>query len=257
MEFLKYLIWIFVVSTCHQNVFGAEKPRALRQKKMTKSDTVIPPQPKRNGADSVHDQKMSAYMTPTQGSTFIFEINVREQQCFHEDFDGSHNFILEYKVLRGGKRDIDVFVIGPGGEDIYSARRKNEDAIIFPTTRARNFSFCFSNAFSTISKKKVFFSLQAEDHATLSARLGVRKPTVLTAVEALQEDIYEYLLEVIESQKEYRLREAVDSNFAQDLSGKVGWLAGCCTIAMVVTGIGQTVILKYFFTQYGSNPQKI
>ncbi|XP_072021888.1 transmembrane emp24 domain-containing protein 3-like [Amphiura filiformis] len=251
MDCSKYMLYTFVMTALYLQITAAA--RAEKRK-----EAGLAAQPLKVGDEaSLHDLKMSQYMEPRQGSTFIFEIKERDRQCFHEDFHVSHSFILEYKVLAGGSLDIDVFVIGPGGEDIYTGRRKKQDAIVFPTTPARNFSFCFSNRFSTMSKKKVYFSLQAKSQATLSAKLGIRKPTVLTALEATQEEIYEYLLEVIESQKEYRLSEAVDSNYARNLNEKVGWLATMCTIAMVLTGIGQTVVLKYFFTQYGSSPRKI
>ena len=224
-------------------------------------DIMIPPSSLSSSKNAMKvsqfDTKMSLYMEPVQGSTFIFEVAERDVQCFHEDFYEEHNFILEYRVLGGGMLDIDVSIIGPEGEDIYSVKRTSNDAIIFSTFPARNFSFCFGNTFSTISKKKVYFSLQAESQATLSTKLGIRKPTVLTALEASQEEIYSYLRDVIESQKEYRLSEAVDSNYAINLSDKVGWLTFWCTAAMVITGIGQTFVLKYFFTQYGKTPQKI
>ena len=207
---------------------------------------------------SVHDRKMALYMDPGQGSTFIFEIGERDRQCFHEDFNSSHTFILEYKVLGGGMLDIDANVIGPGGEDIYTGKRKFSDAIQFETTPARNFTFCFDNTFSKVSKKKIYFSLQEESHMSLSSRLGIRKPTVLTALEASQEEIYEYLTDILVSQKEYRLIEAVDSNYAMALHSHVTWFAGVCTIAMVIAGIGQTLILKFFFTQtLGKTEQKI
>ena len=75
---------------------------------------------------SAFETKMSLYMEPIQGSTFSFEVGERDVQCFHEDFYEEHDFILEYQCLSGGMIDIDVPVIGPEGEDIYTVKKKKK-----------------------------------------------------------------------------------------------------------------------------------
>ena len=86
-----------------------------------------------------------------------FELPDNEKFCFYEEFTGAKSYRLEFAVLKGGNKDVDVSVESPNGKILYKEIKKQQDIHAFETSLG-TYTFCFSNEFSTFTHK-VFFAI--------------------------------------------------------------------------------------------------
>lgn len=186
-----------------------------------------------------------------------FELPDNERLCFYESYTGSSKHFFEYKVLKGGRTDVDASVESPNGKILYKETKRKNDKIMFESS-VGDFKFCFSNEFSTISHKVVYFRVRTLDEDTLAVRSGNKKPTVNTATEAALENVYEMAKNAAVFQTDYRLKEARGRYMADLLNQRVQWWSIGQAAVVMLTGFGQVFILKMFFTDKrpSSKPSK-
>jgi hypothetical protein len=106
-----------------------------------------------------------------------FEVPAGKELCFYEDLFKGTDVGLTYQVSQGGQLDIDVTVSAPDGSVIYAGRKEKEGKYFFVTHIKGTFTFCFSNAMSTITKKRVNLGLtigkqRSEEEIVLSILSG-------------------------------------------------------------------------------------
>ncbi|XP_078593072.1 transmembrane emp24 domain-containing protein 7-like [Branchiostoma floridae x Branchiostoma japonicum] len=188
-----------------------------------------------------------AMMSSARGATLTFELADREEMCFSENITKPIKHNVEYKVVRGGNLDVDMKVLSPNGKMMYMGQKKKWDKFRIETSRGQ-FNFCFSNEFSTISHKIIYFHLSPDYPETLSAKIGVKHQAVPTLTEVLCENINRKIESVVNLQRDYRLKEAIGRGNAEQLGVGVLWWSIFQTGIILVTGMGQVVILKTFFT---------
>jgi protein ERP2 len=180
------------------------------------------------------------------GTALTFELPDRRRFCLNERFEGPKNYILEYRVIRGGKQDVDVHVKSPNGKILHKNIQAKEGSFEFESSRG-DFSFCFSNEFSTWTHKVIFFDLRPTDLESLAGEAGVVKPFVKTSSENSCDEIHEGMTSVVKHQRDYRLKESISRHLAEVLRTHVTWLSVAHTVAILVAGLGQSLILKRFF----------
>ena len=95
-----------------------------------------------------------------------YELDDNDKMCFHEKFKDGQKYLLEFQVLKGGKLDVDVSLESPNGKIIYKEQKRTKEQILFDTSYGE-WTFCFSNEFSTITHKTIYFELRPQDHKTL------------------------------------------------------------------------------------------
>ncbi|ESO05884.1 hypothetical protein HELRODRAFT_159966 [Helobdella robusta] len=188
------------------------------------------------------------FVTCHQNSGLTIEVPDREEMCFYENFEGSRMYIFEFRVLRGGNYDIDVLVESPSGKEIYNQVRKTNDHIMFQISWG-TFKFCFSNQFSTITHKIVYFEIRPEDHKPLAVEGGRKGPSANTQVEESMEVIHSMATKIMEHQMKYRLSEARGRNEADLLNEHVQTYSIIQAVIILVVGLGELFILKMFFTE--------
>ena len=93
-----------------------------------------------------------------------FEIPDRREQCFSELISQNTECSLEFQVITGGNYDIDVYLFDPDSAQLYSEKRKEYGLFSFTTLRSGEYTFCFSNEFSTVTHKLVYFEFTAGTH---------------------------------------------------------------------------------------------
>ncbi|ESO90127.1 hypothetical protein LOTGIDRAFT_192242 [Lottia gigantea] len=190
------------------------------------------------------------------GYDFTFELEDNAKTCFSEIYDESELIIFEYRVIRGGKMDVDAKVVSPNGKILYKQKQRQADTYELEPQNGE-FKFCFSNEFSTISHKVVFFSIRPKNVKSLSGQLGIKIPTVKSATETSFDTINEYMNTVYDFQRVYRLKEAIGRHLAENLSTGVLYWSIFQTIIVVSTGFGQVLILKFLFTEKRTNNAKV
>lgn len=190
------------------------------------------------------------------GTALTFELPDRRRFCLNEHFEGAKDYILEYRVIRGGKHDVDVHVKSPNGKILHKNLEAKEGVFEFETSRG-DYSFCFSNEFSTWTHKIIYFDLRPRDIDSLAGEAGVVKPFAKTSSENSCDEVHEQLSSVVLHQRDYRLKESISRHLAEALRTHVTWLSIAQTIAILVTGLGQSFILKRFFTDKPNNTSHI
>lgn len=183
-----------------------------------------------------------------RGTALTFELPDNERTCFSESFKGPGRFIFEYRVLRGGNNDVDVSVISPNGKILYKEIRKSADIYELQVSMGE-FEFCFSNEFSTFSHKVVFIDLKPVDTDNLAVEAGNKRPSANTASEAACDEIHDSMNEVVNYQKDFRLKEAISRFQAEILNQRVLWWSVFQTIIIAITAITQVMLVKMFFTK--------
>ncbi|XP_014669883.1 PREDICTED: transmembrane emp24 domain-containing protein 3-like [Priapulus caudatus] len=180
-------------------------------------------------------------------NSFVFFLPADEEVCFYEEFKLSRSYVAEYKVIHGGKYDVDIVVRSPNGKKIYSRDDVHADKFTFESGLGIH-SFCFRNEFAMVADKKVFFSLASSNPPTLAEEAGDHRPQVLTFMGATVENIHQFMESVQLVQRDYLLREAVDRSFADSLSERVMMWSSAQACVIIVVLVTQTCVLKYFFT---------
>lgn len=116
------------------------------------------------------------------------------------------------------------------------------------------YTICFSNEFSTVSHKTIYFSLEEDDLDSLAVEAGDESPTVNTQLESSAENIHRSASQVVGYQTEYRLNEARSRFIAENLNKKVHWWSIGQSIIVLVVGFGQVFVLKAFFSDKKQSP---
>jgi len=180
-----------------------------------------------------------------------FTLQEHEVQCFHEILPKDKKISLEYQVISGGHFDIDCHMMSPNSQTLYKEQRKQYDTFHHKTVEAGEYTFCFSNEFSTFAHKTVYFDLDMGDDEALDGPGGGDEEgahaTALTQLESSAYSIHESLKLVVDYQNHHRLKERISREIAEYLCERVqNWSIGQTTL-IVVVAFGQVFMLRKLF----------
>ncbi|XP_076336854.1 transmembrane emp24 domain-containing protein 7-like [Tachypleus tridentatus] len=176
-----------------------------------------------------------------------FELPDNAKQCFHEEIPEGTLSTVEFQVVTGGNYDVDMSLEAPNRQILYKGIKKQFDSFTWTAAQSGTYTVCFSNEFSTFSHKLVYMDFQVGEEKPLP---GVGEHlSAMTKMESSSVQVHENLNTIIDYQTHHRLREAQGRKFAEDLNSKVLYWSVGETLAILVIGIGQIVILKNFFTE--------
>ncbi|XP_067681418.1 transmembrane emp24 domain-containing protein 7-like [Haliotis asinina] len=191
----------------------------------------------------------SVYGKKYVGGDYTFELPDKEKTCFSEIFTDTSKILFEFKVIRGGNNDVNARVISPTGKIVYKQEKISGDIVTMEPTLGE-WKYCFNNEFSSISHKTIFFSIRPFNVDSLSKEAGEKQvPTVKVASEMSMDEIHVMMSHVKEFQTRYRLRESVGRHIAEQLNGRVMWWSLAQAVIVLLTGFGQVMIFKTFFTE--------
>jgi len=190
-----------------------------------------------------------------------FTLQEHEVQCFHEIIPKDKKFSLEYQVISGGHFDIDCNMMSPNSKNLYKETRKQYDTFHHKTVEAGEYTFCFSNEFSTFAHKTVYFDLDLGDESTdigADAETGEgAHATALTQLESSAYAIHESLRLVVDYQNHHRLKERIGREIAEYLCERVqNWSIGQ-TALIVVVAFGQVFMLRKLFDKPAARGGKV
>lgn len=80
-------------------------------------------------------------------------------ECFYQTITKEKTLEIEYQVIAGGDLDIDFRVTSPDNKVLFAEGRKNDGVHTVDEAKPGDYEICFSNKFSHISSKTVFFEL--------------------------------------------------------------------------------------------------
>ena len=174
-----------------------------------------------------------------------FELEDNAKQCFFEDIAKGETAIVEYQVISGGRYDIDCEVEDQNGLKIYSEKRKQYDSHQWTAPEDSTYQLCFSNEFSTISHKVVYFEFSVGDEKPLIDSMG--QATALTQMETSCVTIHEALKSTVSYQTKFRLRESQGRIFAESVNTKVQIWSIIQLVIMICVMASQVFIVRSFF----------
>ena len=151
--------------------------------------------------------------------------------------------------------DIGFKLLTPNGNQVISRERIQAiDHFEFESSIFGDFQFCFSNKFSAVSHKVVFFDMRpVDENYLLNLEQEVSKdpvPTVLGPIETHLNSIHKLMSNASVVQLFYRHQEVVDKNMAEKLNQSVSvWSAAFSASIVVMSVVQVTIVKRFFYTQ--------
>ncbi|XP_057316709.1 transmembrane emp24 domain-containing protein 7-like [Hydractinia symbiolongicarpus] len=185
---------------------------------------------------------------PSFSVELTFELEDNAKECFYERIMNETKCTLEFQVVTGGHYDVDVVLKNPNGEILYDEKKKQYDSHTFDSKIPGEYTFCFSNEFSSVTHKTVYFDFQTGEEPSQIPGIG-NHHTALTMIESSAVQIHESLKVIIDYQTHHRLREATSRDMAEYLNERVQyWSIGQGVIIMAMSLL-QVYILRNFFAE--------
>ena len=175
-----------------------------------------------------------------------FELPDRREQCFSEQIESGKNCMLEFQVITGGNFDIDVVLVDPHSNELYSERRKEYGLHSFTTESEGEYTFCFSNEFSTVTHKLVYFEFTAGEPPIDPAETG-NTHTALTHMETKAVSIHNSMNVIIDYQTHHRIRESHGRSVAERVNERVLWWSLLETGIILLISVSQILVLRWLF----------
>ncbi|XP_013392434.1 transmembrane emp24 domain-containing protein 3-like [Lingula anatina] len=190
---------------------------------------------------------LGLYCNFALGVELTFELPDNARDCFHEVIDKDVKCTIEFQVITGGNYDVDLELKSPSGQILYKDVKKQYDSFTWTTDMRGEYTFCFSNEFSTYSHKTVYFDFQVGEEKPLLPDMGAHAKA-LTQLESSAVTIHEAMKVVIDYQTHHRLREGQGRSFAEGLNERVQYWSIGQTVVILIIGIGQVLVLRSFFS---------
>lgn len=192
---------------------------------------------------------LAIFSVPVQSKSteLTFELLDNAKQCYHEDITSGTKATIEFQVVMGGYYDVDMTLYDPRQTVLYQGVKKQFDTHQWTASTSGQYTFCFSNEFSTFSHKLIYFEFIAGEEDPLP-QANPPTASAMTKFEASAENIHENLNSIFDALTHYRLSEAKGRKRAEDLNSRVFWWSTLETIAVVLIGTVQVWTLKSFFS---------
>jgi len=143
-------------------------------------------------------------------------------ECFYQTINKEKSVEIEYQVIAGGDLDVDFRLTGPNGKVIVAEGKKNDGIHTVDPVEPGDYELCFSNRFSRISSKTVFFEiiLDSEEDDDEDVWKNFVEPDAdygdrMTTLEAEIDNIKTNMAKTIQIQSLLRVFEAKDRNIVE------------------------------------------
>ncbi|KAI0986890.1 hypothetical protein GJ496_008224 [Pomphorhynchus laevis] len=174
-----------------------------------------------------------------------FHLSAHKEQCFYEYVNQNVPIFLEFQVVNGGNNDVDVILYSPSEKQLYSAKSKHYDQWKGPASEIGIYKFCFSNRFSSLADKRVYFDFMAGDEE--AGRIPTEHNGPLTFVETSVHSIHKNLDIFIDYFTHKRINDAGDRIVIKSLLKKIRTWSVLQFCVILSVGFGQVALLRSFF----------
>ena len=175
---------------------------------------------------------------------YFVNVDAHAEECFFDKVTAGTKMGLTFEVAEGGFLDIDVKITGPDGKVIYQGERESNGKYTFAAHTDGVYTYCFSNAMSTMTPKIVMFSMdvgeapkshdaEAEAHQNKLEEMIKELSTSLTSVKHEQE----YMA----------VRDRIHRSINESTNSRVVMWAFFEAVVLVAMTLGQVYYLKRFF----------
>ncbi|KAJ6232696.1 opossum [Anaeramoeba flamelloides] len=185
-----------------------------------------------------------------------FTIEPHKSVCFYQTLETESKAHADYQVLKGGKLDISFQIKDPNGNNIYNLKQLKAGSYNFIVDIMGDYSFCFDNGFSSISKKEVNFNFQAFSIGRFRRRVHddmyeneyeATTPEELNQLAQTLETLSDNIGEVRELQMYIKGREIIHRNTTESTNSRVLWWSLFATFLIIAGSVLQITYLKNIF----------
>ncbi|XP_058832841.1 transmembrane emp24 domain-containing protein 1 [Topomyia yanbarensis] len=181
------------------------------------------------------------------------------KDCFYEAAKAGQTVDIEYQVIDGSHGDLDISfsVADSSGRLLYADYKKSDNIHRFRQSHDTELTFCFSNEFSRINSKTVFFEIiiEKEDEDAGWSNFDILEglspeefyDMKVQDIEDIIKRVRNNLTKARQFQDMLQSHEARDRNIAEENYFKVNAWSFFQIIVMVGVGFCQVVMVKSLF----------
>ncbi|XP_065091169.1 transmembrane emp24 domain-containing protein 1 [Ochlerotatus camptorhynchus] len=190
---------------------------------------------------------------------FTIVITPGGRDCFYENAQADQTVDLEYQVIDGSHGDFDISfeLADSSGRLIFADYKKSDNIHRYKLTHDTELTFCFSNEFSRVNSKTVFFEIiiENEDEDAGWSNFDILEglspeefyDMKVQDVQDVIKRVRNNLTKARQFQDVLRSHEARDRNMAEENYFKVNAWSFFQIIIMICVGFCQVVMVKSLF----------
>lgn len=171
------------------------------------------------------------------------------KECLYYDMNSEDDSLLvNFQVLTGGNFEIDFEITAPNGDKVITANDKRYADYLVRSFGFGEYSFCFSNRVSTVTPKKVEFSIELEknvDYYNEQDQL-THKDEILSdhAIGEINRN-FDQMKKMLDY---LRAREWRNMSTVRSTESRIYWLGVLSSIAMIGLGVAQASLVQVMFS---------
>ncbi|EGD82239.1 transmembrane emp24 domain-containing protein 2 [Salpingoeca rosetta] len=175
---------------------------------------------------------------------YAVEVDAHAEECFFDQIKTGTKVGVNFQVAEGGFLDIDVKITGPDGKIIYSGERETDGKYTFSAHMDGRYTYCFSNAMSTVTPKLVVFSVNiAGQEGFVPDDLAGKHDKLHDMVEELAEAVM-----AVKREQDYMIvRERTHRMINDSTNSRVVWWSFFEAVVLILMTIGQVYYINRFF----------
>jgi len=177
-------------------------------------------------------------------------------ECFYQPIKKEKSMEVEYQVIAGGELDIDFRVANPEGKVLMAESKKNDAVHSFDDLTPGDYEVCFSNRFSRISSKTVFFEIILDADETDDEDEDWKSfvqpdedyGDKLASMEEEMDSIKTNMAKTIQTQSLLRVFEAKDRSVVERNYERINFWSGFNLVVMGIVFFLQVYMIKSMFS---------
>ncbi|KAA3671620.1 p24 family protein gamma-3 [Paragonimus westermani] len=178
-----------------------------------------------------------------------FELEDRQMRCFFKSLAKDSAYFIDIQVVSGGNYDVDFTLFDPMRKIIEHRQRSSYETVQFNSTVDGDYKLCFSNVFSSVTHKVVFFAWYSEMEVDF-ADAEKSGPDTLVRLNFLStvHNIAVHLSKISNTQVRERMLNSLSFNFGAQLNSRVFYWSLGQSLLIILVGIGQVFVLRSLFS---------
>lgn len=176
--------------------------------------------------------------------SYFVTVDAHAEECFFDKVTSGTKMGLTFEVAEGGFLDIDVKITGPDGKVLYQGERESNGKYALAAYMDGGYTYCFSNAMSTMTPKIVMFSMDIGEAAAAKPEDGAEHHNKL---EDMIKEMATSLTSVKHEQEYMAVRDRIHRSINENTNSRVVMWAFFEALVLVAMTLGQVYYLKRFF----------